>query len=60
MIEIIQYGTVKRNNDLNDITVHSNEWLEYTDLFGRRWKLEPIKNENIMMPFRIIPLPKET
>lgn len=30
----------------------------YIDDFNRTWKLEPITNENIMMPFKITPLPQ--
>jgi hypothetical protein len=33
------------------------DFLIYEDKFGRRWKLEPITNENIISPFLITPSP---
>ena len=37
----------------------SNEYLIVIDQFNRRWKLEPVTNENIVMPFKITPLPND-
>lgn len=34
-------------------------YVKYTDKFGRSWKLQPVINENIQMPFIVTPLPKE-
>lgn len=42
----------------SDVEIDRGEYIVYQDEFGRTWKLEPITNENIMMPFKITPLPQ--
>ena len=34
-----------------------DEYIIYTDKFGRKWKLKPVTNPAILMPFIIEPLP---
>ena len=36
---------------------YPNSYFIYTDKFNRKWKLEPVKSENIMMPFIVTPIP---
>lgn len=36
-----------------------NDHFIYTDIFNRRFKLEPVTNENIKFPFIITPLGDE-
>ena len=38
------------------IVFFKDEHLEYEDNFGRKWKLVPNINENIVMPFIITPI----
>jgi hypothetical protein len=35
--------------------ITDTDYLMYEDHFGRKWKLEPIVNENILSPFKITP-----
>lgn len=36
----------------------SDDYLIFIDKFNRKWKLTPVTNPNIEMPFIITPLPK--
>jgi hypothetical protein len=38
-------------------TYEDSDYLIVTDKFGRKFKLEPVKNEDIKFPFIISPLP---
>lgn len=39
--------------------IWEHDEIVYEDKWGRRWKLVPNTNENIVMPFIIQPVPKE-
>ena len=46
--EFVEHAIIYPNFD--------GDYLIYTDIFGRRWKLTPVTNENIKMPFIIEPI----
>lgn len=45
-----------RNTIILEGTFIGDEFLVYEDNWGRKWKLVPNTNENIIMPFIITPL----
>lgn len=47
------------DNQLIISTHKTSDYFIFTDSLGRKWKLQPINNSNISMPFIITPLYKE-
>jgi hypothetical protein len=46
-------------NDRYILIKDHETFIIYRDKFDRKWRLDIVKNEKIMMPFIITPLPKE-
>jgi len=59
MIMTLQLGN-QYNMLPNIITIGDKfEYIIVEDQWGRKWKLEPVKNQLIEMPFIITPLQKD-
>lgn len=46
----------KWDNLIDVFNLDEDEYIIYEDKFGQRWKLIPVTNKNIIMPFIITPV----